>query len=178
MLFTVPWKWQDQFSRQHIKCSIQSLNTPAMSAKTSWVVLPIAFGTPEFDEALSLRYQVLREPLGLDYTAEQIVEEADDIHLACFHPQGQICGYASMQAAGEGQWKMRQVAVAPEFQKQGIGQALVAYAETMGQRLQWKAIVLHARETAIPFYEQQGYTITGDPFTEVNIPHRKMFKSL
>lgn len=149
-----------------------------MSPKTAWVVLPVTFGTPDFDEALSLRYKVLREPLGLDYTAEQITAEAEDIHLACYQEQGAIIGYASMQDTGNGPWKMRQVAVSPEYQRQGVGQALVAFAEQIGQERNWESIVLHARENAVPFYLQLGYRITGEPFTEVNIPHRKMFKQL
>ena len=35
----------------------------------------ILFGTPDFDEALKLRYEVLRKPLNLDFVAEDIAKE-------------------------------------------------------------------------------------------------------
>ena len=31
----------------------------------------IEFGTPPFDEAVKLRYNVLKEPLGIDFTMEE-----------------------------------------------------------------------------------------------------------
>jgi predicted GNAT family N-acyltransferase len=39
-------------------------------------------------------------------------------------------------------------------------------------------MVLHARETAVPFYEAMAYTKIGDRFTEVTIPHWSMVKVL
>jgi predicted GNAT family N-acyltransferase len=39
-------------------------------------------------------------------------------------------------------------------------------------------IMLHARETAIPFYQKLGYEVTGEPLTEVGLPHRIMEKLL
>jgi predicted GNAT family N-acyltransferase len=39
-------------------------------------------------------------------------------------------------------------------------------------------MVLHARDTAVPFYEALGYEAFDDPFVEVAIPHRKMRKAL
>ena len=35
----------------------------------------ILFGTPDFDEALKLRYEVLRKPLNMDFEAEDIAKE-------------------------------------------------------------------------------------------------------
>ena len=36
---------------------------------------PIQFATPAYDEAVKLRYEVLKEPLGLDFTVEALSEE-------------------------------------------------------------------------------------------------------
>ena len=40
------------------------------------------------------------------------------------------------------------------------------------------SIELHARENAVPFYLSLQYTIMGNQFLEVNIPHYKMTKEL
>ena len=44
----------------------------------------IDFGTPEFDEALRLRYDVLRKPLQLEFETEDIATEYDSFHIACY----------------------------------------------------------------------------------------------
>ena len=56
-------------------------------------ILQIEFATPEYDEAVRLRYEVLRRPLGLEYTPEQLAAEYSDIHLAAFDASGRLVGY-------------------------------------------------------------------------------------
>jgi hypothetical protein len=41
----------------------------------------VEHGSKEYVEAVKLRYQVLREPLGLCYTEEQLSCEADQLHF-------------------------------------------------------------------------------------------------
>ena len=138
----------------------------------------IDFGTPEYDEAVRLRYEVLRRPLGLEYTPEQLAEEFDQIHLAAYTPGGKLLAYLNLTPIDTDIVKMRQVAVDPQFQKAGIGSVLVAESERFAQRLQFKKMVLHAREAAVPFYERLGYTVVGDAFEEVGIVHLKMEKKV
>jgi predicted GNAT family N-acyltransferase len=141
-------------------------------------ILQIGFGTPEFDEAVRLRYDVLRRPLGLNYTPEQLAAEYDQIHLAAFLEEGRITGYLNLTPLDAQQVKMRQVAVAEACQRQGVGARLVAHSEQLAHRLGFEKIVLHAREPAVPFYLKLGYSIVGDRFEEVSIPHFKMEKSI
>jgi len=139
-------------------------------------ILQIDFGTPEFDDALRLRYEVLRRPLGLEYSPEQIALEYDNIHLAAYSDAGHILGYLNLTPYKDKIVKMRQVAVAPDYQGRGIGKALVEASEQTAQSLGFRQITLHARELAVPFYLKLGYTTVGDPFEEVTIPHFKMEK--
>jgi predicted GNAT family N-acyltransferase len=39
-------------------------------------------------------------------------------------------------------------------------------------------MVMHARKTAIGFYEKQGYAVFGNEFEEVTVPHFEMRKLL
>ena len=73
---------------------------------------------------------------------------------------------------------MRQVAVDDTKQGKGIGSALLQFSETFAQLKGYASIHCHARKTAVPFYLKHGYTIIGDEFTEVNIPHVYMEKLL
>ena len=141
-------------------------------------IYQIGFGTPEYDEAVGLRYEVLRKPLGLDYSPEQLASEYDQVHLAAYSNSGELLAYLNLTPAGTQTVKMRQVAVAAALQGKGIGTLLVAESERLAQRLQFEGMTLHARETAVPFYERLGYVREGERFEEVGIPHFKMKKAL
>lgn len=141
-------------------------------------IFEIEFGTPEYDEAVRLRYEVLRKPLGLDFTPEQLAAEYSDHHLVACAESGAIVGYLNLTPLDAENVKMRQVAVAPDRQGRGIGKALVDASEALARRMGFRRIVLHARETAVPFYLNAGYTVIGDRFEEVTIPHFKMGKEL
>lgn len=141
-------------------------------------IFEIKFGTPEYDEAVRLRYEVLRKPLGLEFTPEQLAAEFDQRHLVAAAGNGVILGYLNLTPVDAGTVKMRQVAVAPQAQGQGVGTALVHRSEALAARLGFQQIVLHARETAVPFYLRLGYEQVGDRFEEVGIAHFKMKKQL
>ncbi len=140
------------------------------------IFIPIEFGSPEFDLAVGLRYDILRKPLGREFTAEQIAAEWNEHHLACFSQNYEMLGYLNLQVLDEKTVKMRQVAVAEKFQKQGIGAALVGFSEKFARENGFSKITLHARETAVPFYLKLQYRKIGERFLEVGIPHFEMEK--
>jgi predicted GNAT family N-acyltransferase len=140
-------------------------------------ICQIEFATPEYDEAVNLRMEVLRRPLGLIYTPEQLAAEWNNLHLAAFDNSGRIVGYLNLTPENDTIVKMRQVAVAPSEQGKGVGTALVEDAEIRAGQLNFKEITLHARKTAVPFYLKLGYELLGNEFEEVSLPHFKMRKS-
>ena len=73
---------------------------------------------------------------------------------------------------------MRQVAVLPEYQGKGIGQELVWFSEEYVREKGGTHIILHSRETVVPFYQKLGYETYGEPFEEIGIPHRLMGRKL
>ncbi len=138
----------------------------------------IEFATPAFDENLRLRNDILRVPLNLEFYVKDIAAEYDSLHLGAYSIEGELAGSLILKTLNEQQVKMRQVAVAEKFQKQGVGKNLVAASEKLARERSFTEMILHARETAVPFYLQQGYEQIGERFTEVNIPHFKMRKKL
>ncbi|MFN0216105.1 MAG: GNAT family N-acetyltransferase [Saprospiraceae bacterium] len=141
-------------------------------------ICQIEFGTPEYDAAVALRYEVLRKPLGLDYTSEQLSAEWSDQHFAAFEDSGNIIGILLLTPQNVQEVKMRQVAVSPEQQGKGVGAALVAASEELAKSLNFNKMSLHARMTAVSFYLRLGYKKVGQNFEEVGIPHVKMEKDL
>jgi len=140
-------------------------------------ITEIPFGSVWYALGVALRYDVLRKPLGLHYTAEQLTDEATEHHIACIE-NGQVLGVLALHPKENGIIKMRQVAVAENLQGKGIGQQLVKFSETFAVEHGFTTMDLHARKTAVPFYLKQQYTIEGDEFLEVNIPHYRMVKQL
>ena len=91
----------------------------------------IEFGTPEYDEAVRLRYDVLREPLGLEFFAEDLAKEWADIHFCCYDNRMQLLGYMMLRVnESEPQYAvMKQVAVKKDVQKHGVGTFMVQQFE-------------------------------------------------
>jgi predicted GNAT family N-acyltransferase len=141
-------------------------------------VIPIEFATPEYDETVRLRYKILRLPLGLDYTAEQLAAEYTDTHLAAYDERWILRGCLVLTKATENVLKMRQVAVDDAVQGQGVGRVMVEASELWARQNGFTRFELNARETAVPFYEKLAYTAVGERFVEVGIPHFKMVKEL
>jgi ribosomal protein S18 acetylase RimI-like enzyme len=141
------------------------------------IVSEVAHGSPAWLECVALREAVLRKPLGLTFSAEELDRESTDYHLAC-HDKGRLIGCLVLVPLADGIIKMRQVAVAPEGQGQGVGRSLTEFAESLARSRSFKRMTLHARETAIGFYERLGYHGVGEIFEEVTIPHLEMQKEL
>ncbi len=135
----------------------------------------ITHNSPEYFPTVLLRYAVLRKPLGLVFTSEQLSEEHNEIHLRGLLGSTLVC-CLQLRPIDKHTVQMRQVAVDESYQSKGIGRALVEYCEQVARDEQFTEIILHARETAVEFYLKLGYEVYGEPFIEVGIPHRNMRK--
>jgi len=137
----------------------------------------VAFNSKEYLDALALRFEVLRKPLGLEYSTADLLQEKDDIHFVAMIDDN-IVGCLLLRPLSISSVKMRQVAIDIAHQKKGIGQKLVLASENYVRSLGDAQIELSARETAVPFYSKLGYQIVGEPYAEIGIPHQKMEKRL
>jgi ribosomal protein S18 acetylase RimI-like enzyme len=70
------------------------------------------------------------------------------------------------------------MAVKANLQRKGIGESIMSFAENIGRDKGYRRIIMHARDTAIGFYEKFGYKVKGDQFIEVNLPHHMMEKNI
>lgn len=137
----------------------------------------IAYQSSEYEQMLGLRTEVLRKPLGLTFTQEQLEKESADYLIGAFD-LGTLLGCCILSPSDSVTIQLRQMAVDPEVQRQGIGQQVVAFAENLAQSNQFKTVMLHARIPAVPFYEKLGYRRVGEAFVEVGISHFQMEKTL
>ena len=138
----------------------------------------IEYNSEAYREALSLRFRVLRKPLGLTYSAEQLAADARDTHIVAIADEGKIVGNLILTSVEPGVMQMRQVAVDMDYQGRGVGSALVRFAEATARQQGIHTLMLHGRVAVQPFYERLGYAAYGEPFEEVTLPHIEMRKTL
>jgi predicted GNAT family N-acyltransferase len=141
------------------------------------VLREISFGTAEYEASVALRTRVLRDPLRLYPTPEEREEDRAERHLGAFEGT-RLVGCLVLHDLGDGRVRMRQVAVDFDRQRRGLGNKLVRYSESFALGLGFREMRLHARRTAVPFYERLGYESYGEPFVEVTLPHLAMKKAL
>lgn len=137
----------------------------------------IDHGSPEYNQMVDLRYNVLRKPLGLTFTNDDLEKEKEDVLMGCFDEE-KLEGCCLLTKAAEDALRLRQMAVADGLQGKGIGRVLMNFAENIARDMGNKKIKMHARKTAVGFYERLGYKINGSEFEEVSIPHYVMEKEL
>ena len=137
----------------------------------------IDHGTAEYRQMVKLRDDILRKPLGLGFTAEELEEEKDNMLIAAFEEE-RMLGCCMLVEEQVHIVRLRQMAVLNDLQGKGIGRALMNFAENIARDRGYKAIRMHARTNAIGFYEKVGYRVKGEQFIEVSIPHYLMEKQL
>ncbi|MBS1537916.1 MAG: GNAT family N-acetyltransferase [Bacteroidetes bacterium] len=138
----------------------------------------VSYNSELYFKTIALRYEVLRRPLGLEFTSEQLLKECNDYHLAGSDENGNLHCCLVLTPIDIMTVQMRQVVVENTMRGKGIGGKLVEYSEEIAKEKGFKIMILHARESAIEFYLKHNYEVVGEPFQEVNIPHRFMRKSL
>ncbi len=137
----------------------------------------IDYGSKDYDQMIALRYALLRKPLGLNFTDDELKKEANDILIGCFDDD-KLEGCCLLTETEPGLVRLRQMAVLSGLQGKGIGKVLLRFAENIARDRGFKKISMHARKTAIGFYEKSGYKIVSKEFNEISIPHYLMEKPL
>ena len=137
----------------------------------------IDHGSSDYKKMVDLRMDILRRPLGLTFSDEDLKKEKDDILIGAFDDD-KILACCILTKIADGTCKLRQMAVLPKLQGTGLGAAMMNYAELMAKDAGFKKMVMNARKTAKGFYEKLGYEIEGDEFVEVTLPHFYMQKNI
>ena len=140
-------------------------------------VIEAVIGSDLYRQALRLREAVLRQPLGLTITEEELADDATRQHF-CAISYGVVIGSVSLKPLDETTLQLKQMAVAEDRRRERIGALLLAHAEAWGASGGFMLMVLNARMGAEGFYARFGYGLEGEPFDENTIPHIRMTKHL
>ena len=133
----------------------------------------------EYKQYYHLRWLLLRAPWN---QAEG--SEVDDIEDQCFHVMAvdelnNVIAVARLQFNSNTEAQIRYMAVAREYERQGIGRELIKAMEQRAKKSSHKNIVLDAREPAVNFYKKLGYSVIGKSYLLFDeIQHFRMIKEL
>ncbi|MGZ3837420.1 MAG: GNAT family N-acetyltransferase [Flavisolibacter sp.] len=137
----------------------------------------IRHGSEAYRDMISLRLQVLLEPLGIPASYIDREREKSDLLIGAFEKEHMI-GCCILTPRENGLVQLRQMAVASDHQGRGIGSAILLFAENLARQHQYTVLMMHARNPVMDFYKKSGYETAGGEFFEVGLGHHKMQKSL
>lgn len=136
-------------------------------------------------ETRELRHAILRPTRPF---AESVYPGDDNPHAGAFgayDEDGRLGGVVSVQPSPcpwlpdvATAWRLRGMAVLPEWRKDGVGSRLfdaaLDHVAADGGTLIW----CHARVAAQPFYQRHGFATEGEVFDYVDVPHVSMSRSV
>ena len=137
----------------------------------------IDHGSREYEQMVRLRNEILRKPLGLSFNNDELEREKEDILIGAFEEE-KMLGCCLLTKVDDKTLKLRQMAVQNNLQGKGIGASIMSFAEDIARDKGFRKLTMHARDTAVGFYEKFGYRIKGDQFTEVTVSHHIMEKRI
>ena len=123
----------------------------------------IDHGSKEYRQMVELRTEILRKPLGLSFKKEELEREKDDILIGAFE-EDKMLGCCLLTRLDKNSVRLRQMAVQNNLQGKGIGATMLNYAENVARDAGYKNMKMHARKTAVGFYEKLDYKVTSDEF--------------
>ena len=104
--------------------------------KTTFQIMALKIidhGTPEYAQMIKLRDDILRKPLGLSFSPEELEKEKDNILIAAFDDD-QMLGCCMLVEEEPEVIRLRQMAVLNDLQGKGIGRALMNF-NSIGKRI-------------------------------------------
>jgi GNAT superfamily N-acetyltransferase len=134
-------------------------------------------GSDLYAQALRLRESILRKPLGLSVTGEELADDAMRQHF-CAVSYGAVVGTVSLRPLDETTLHLKQMAVDEAKRRMRIGAQLLAHAEAWAAQAGFRLMIAHARVGAEGFYLKLGYAQDGGAFEENTIPHVRVVKRL
>jgi predicted GNAT family N-acyltransferase len=131
----------------------------------------------DINEAISnIRREVFMEEQGISEKNEFEGGEDAYIHF-CIFDNSILIGYIRI-LINDSVLHVGRVAVKYQYRKQGVGKAIMIYAEEFGRNNGCTSVILNAQMQAKGFYSKLGYFVKGEVFKEAGIDHIQMAKSL
>lgn len=137
----------------------------------------IEFLSQEYHEMLQLRENVMRKPLGLLLSAEDVKDDNVRTHIGGYCNGVLICA-CSFKIIHRKIAHLYSVCVKQEFQNRGVGQQLMHFTEKYVKLLGAARLYVEGRESAKKFYQKCVFSPCGSEYIDMNILHQDMRKDI
>ena len=132
----------------------------------------------DIEKYYDLRWRILREPWKQPRGSEKDPLEDESTHLMA-RINKKIVAVGRLHFNSDIEAQIRYMAVELNFQNRGIGTLLIRELEKIAKNKGAHHVVLNGRDTALQFYQKNGYTIVNKAHTIFgSIEHWKMRKIL
>ena len=145
--------------------------------KMSLMFRVVEYATEEYKEALQLKDDVMRKPLGLCLSEDDVKFDNKRIHIGGYIENELVCG-CSFGIIHKKMGHIFSVYVKQSCQNQGIGQQLMAFAEDYAKQSGVARLYVEGRKTAKNFYLKCGFRPCGSEYVDMNIIHQDMKKDI
>ncbi len=153
-----------------------------MSKKESFFIEEFPYGSAVYQNACALRHTFLRQPLGLELTAADVADDAEQFHFGLFALEKETrlliggCIGKPVESEDGKTIQFRQVVVDATWRSRGLGCRLMLETEKLLAQRGYTQFILYARDEAAPFYERCGYQKCGETMDILGLPHSCMKK--
>ena len=125
----------------------------------------------EFKAYYALRYKVLQEPWGHPKGTEKDDYEPISDHFMAVDEHGTVVGGVKVYKRDECVGHITHLAVAPEYQRKGVGRLLLEAVEQYAREHGFCKLGTMARVTATVYFEKFGFHIAGMSTPHLGITH-------
>jgi len=126
------------------------------------------------EATLPLRHQVLWPDHPMEHS--KVEGDGNALHFGGFVGANLIC-VASLFQDGSS-IRLRKFATDPGYQGRGYGTLMLQHLLQIAKATDAQIFWFDARETALPFYERNGYTPEGERFFKGDVPYRRITRNL
>ncbi|WP_088042542.1 GNAT family N-acetyltransferase [Bacillus sp. EAC] len=132
----------------------------------------VAATDKEIQDALNIRIDVFVEEQQISKELEFDGLDDECIHFVSYDGEQPIAAgrLRKMETTG----KVQRICVLKDYRGKQIGNEIMNLIHKTAKEHGMDHLVLHAQESAIPFYEKLGYHISSERFFEAGIPHAEM----
>ncbi len=133
----------------------------------------VAFNAEYAPEIRMIRNRVFTDEQQVDPDLDFDGQDRDALHVLIIYT-GKHVGTGRMLNDGH----IGRLAVLKEYRGKGLGAAMVAAVVKAAVHNNLNRVYLGAQKQAVGFYKKMGFSVYGEPYTEANIDHVYMEKSI
>lgn len=139
----------------------------------------IEYGSPEYQQACQLRYQLFFAEHNLPWSTV-FGDRHEESFYAAIVVEERVVAYGELVPQSNLVYKICQMVVAPQYQKQNLGRKILSTLTNLAREEGAIALTLNARLTAVGFYQKLGFQPFGKDFpsTTTGVMHIAMNKKL